>query len=314
MCFCLKFEECGVEWELAINVAVYFNHRVNKFFIEPAFDKNMADSVKKSTEMMEMEGGNFPHGKIQPSVFGEESLDHDDNGEREVSPLLEDDPNVPKEGAHTYNCLSFRFYAQFFDIDTEDVVARMKSLLLPLQSRFFSTLNGRADMYGPFWISSTVIFTLGWTSNFAGWLSYHPTKEHPQWQYDFNLLTMASFIIYGYVILAPILSWLLGMYVQVPLSLAQLVCLFGYSLLIFIPCSIFCVVPLDFVDWISIAVAFAWSTLFITNNLWPTFKQHSAPKAVPCLAVIAFVHFVFSLVIKFWFFQQIAEDIEDIAS
>lgn len=68
-------------------------------------------------------------------------------------------------------CLNLETYKVYFDIDVEDIVTRVKAVMLDfykpehfrnnvLGTQKTDTLKG-PDLYGPFWITMTLIFFVG---------------------------------------------------------------------------------------------------------------------------------------------------------
>ncbi|XP_033148166.1 uncharacterized protein LOC103870835 isoform X2 [Brassica rapa] len=49
-------------------------------------------------------------------------------------------------------------YKPFFDVDTSDVVDRLKESLFPFRGTFTEKTADKPDLYGPFWICTTLIF------------------------------------------------------------------------------------------------------------------------------------------------------------
>ena len=43
---------------------------------------------------------------------------------------------------------------------------------VPVSDKFFDKVDGNPDLYGPVWISSTVVFMLAATGNFASWIQF----------------------------------------------------------------------------------------------------------------------------------------------
>src|ERR1700742_4849869 len=71
------------------------------------------------------------------------------------NPFLNTGPTAaPKRPIFTLS-----FYAQFFDVDTAEVLKRCWASLWPRAS-FLDLLDGNPDLYGPFWIATTVVFIL----------------------------------------------------------------------------------------------------------------------------------------------------------
>ena len=64
---------------------------------------------------------------------------------------------------------SFGYYQRLFDVDTEDIVARLAWSALP-RPKFTSNfakdkIKSKPDLYGPFWICVTLIFSVAIAGN-----------------------------------------------------------------------------------------------------------------------------------------------------
>jgi succinate-acetate transporter protein len=60
--------------------------------------------------------------------------------------------------------------AQLFNVDSSDVSTRLLASLLPFkETKFFETVGDNADLYGPFWISATLVFVIGAAANLNSW-------------------------------------------------------------------------------------------------------------------------------------------------
>ncbi|KAJ6657718.1 hypothetical protein lerEdw1_002219 [Lerista edwardsae] len=67
---------------------------------------------------------------------------------------------------------TFEYYQALFDVDTYQVLDRIKGSLLPLPGKNFvwHHLRNNPDMYGPFWICATLVFTLAFSGNLSNFL------------------------------------------------------------------------------------------------------------------------------------------------
>jgi protein YIPF1/2 len=63
------------------------------------------------------------------------------------------------------------------------------------------------------------------------------TQAH-QWTYDFRMLTAAGGIVFGFLVGASVILWACLQYVSVAVPLRKLLCLYGYSLTIFVPAAV----------------------------------------------------------------------------
>lgn len=61
--------------------------------------------------------------------------------------------------------------------------------------------------------------------------------------YNFSKLTVATSVLYGYAGVVPLVGWAISKWMfSAPFGLIELICVYGYSLSVFIPASLLCVV------------------------------------------------------------------------
>lgn len=237
---------------------------------------------------------------------------------------------------------SLDYYSWYFDVDTRDVARRCLLALNPFdRTRFvdtgdaesmgvdsseagsaFATVagNGTPDLYGPFWICTTVVFVLFFSSTLKGLLS--SGLEGVRYEYQFDLLTGAAVLMYGYTFLIPIGFWLVIRYLNIApqISALQLVCLYGYSNLIWIPVSLLTVTPLFFssfvsniIVWLFVAGGLLFSGAFIAKNMYkalvpPVDSETLAVDKRPAVILMAgalVLHIGLAIAIKMLFFSAV---------
>ena len=150
---------------------------------------------------------------------------------------------------------SIKYYQPLFDVDTVHVLNRIKGSMLPRpKGAFFELVAPNPDLYGPFWISTTLIFAMAMTGNLASYIAFKPDPTHPnkKWTYDFNQLTLAGTVVYAYVTVLPLLFWLLLRYYEASKRLVDVLCIYGYTLSVFVPISILCVLPSNLLRWLLV--------------------------------------------------------------
>ena len=121
------------------------------------------------------------------------------------------------------------------------VLKRCYSTLLPTSTSYLSThLIPSADLYGPFWVLTTLIFTLFLSSSLAAAVSAYlsdPDAKPPA--YDFGLLSVAVPLVYAYGLALPVLLWLALRYLGVgEWSVVEAVAVWGYGMFVWIPVSV----------------------------------------------------------------------------
>ena len=85
-----------------------------------------------------------------------------------------------------YSIWQIEYYQQFFNVSTNDVITRCVSSAVPtFNSNFLrDKIRPNPDLYGPFWISITLIFTISITGNIANFLQSFGNDYN--WQTDFH--------------------------------------------------------------------------------------------------------------------------------
>ncbi|KAK9383829.1 uncharacterized protein V2V93DRAFT_362824 [Kockiozyma suomiensis] len=222
---------------------------------------------------------------------------------------IENDPDRP------VSIWSIRFYQQFFDVETGDVTRRCLYALYPRVS-FLETIGDNPDLYGPFWIASTVIVVLFFSSTIAGAIASHVAGV--RYEYNFGLLSAAAALMYGYTFVVPIILWgVLKWYKSENARLLDCVALYGYANTIWVPVALVSTSPIEIfnfptisnvVRWICTAIGFAVSTTFLVRNLYPTLMSTEAKTARILLVAVVLGHVVLAFVVKLVFFAYSIED------
>lgn len=104
-------------------------------------------------------------------------------------------------------------------------------------------MGGNPDLYGPFWIATTVVVILFMTGTISQYLQ---TTGGGYYVYDFKLLSGAAGLIYGYTLFIPLALWgVLKWFRSESANLMECWALYGYANLIWIPVSLVSWSPLS---------------------------------------------------------------------
>ncbi|BAT88057.1 protein YIPF1 homolog [Vigna umbellata] len=170
----------------------------------------------------------------------------------------------PQQGGW-FRTFTVAAYKPYFDVDTSDVLERIIDSLFPFRGSFNEKTATNPDLYGPFWICTTLIFVAASIGTFVTYVA-HKLKSK-EWDYDINLVTWSAGLFYGYVTIVPLCLYVILKYFSAPAGLVQLFCLYGYSLFVFIPALCMSIVPLDIFRWVVAGVAGFMSATFVALNL-----------------------------------------------
>uniref|UniRef100_A0A093VA97 Protein YIP n=1 Tax=Talaromyces marneffei PM1 TaxID=1077442 RepID=A0A093VA97_TALMA len=196
---------------------------------------------------------------------------------------------------------TIQYYSQFFDVDTNEVVRRCVAAVYP-RSNFLDVLDGNPDLYGPFWIATTVVIILFLTGTISQYLA-HEHDEH--FEYDFRLLSGAAGLIYGYTGVIPIALWgALRWFGSSSADLIECWALYGYANLLWIAVALASWSPLTALNWALVGVGFAWTVFFLLRNLYPVLSATDAKTSKILLILVVVLHAGLAIAIKVLFFAH----------
>lgn len=88
------------------------------------------------------------------------------------------DDDVP--GEHRGGYFSLSYYQQWFEIDSETLLKRVGKSMMPPLTTFYQE-DEHPDLYGPFWITTTLIVAIASASNLANFIS---SSDSQSWKSD----------------------------------------------------------------------------------------------------------------------------------
>ncbi|KAK2737693.1 hypothetical protein FQN57_007441 [Myotisia sp. PD_48] len=207
-------------------------------------------------------------------------------------------PGTPQRNLKLWH---IAYYAEYFDVDTSEVVRRCKATLYP-RSNFLDVLDGNPDLYGPFWIATTVVVILFLTGTVSQYLA---RKGQDHFEYDFRLLSGAAGLIYGYTGVIPIALWgALRWFGSSTADLVECWALYGYANLIWIAVALVSWSPLTALNWVLVGVGFGWTVFFLLRNLYPVLSATDAKTSKMLLILVIVLHAGLAIAIKILFFAH----------
>ncbi|CAD7086916.1 unnamed protein product [Hermetia illucens] len=214
-----------------------------------------------------------------------------------------------------YSFLTIEYYQQFFNVDTLMVVDRIASSMIPKRAPtnyLKSHIGLNPDLYGPFWIMVTLIFSIAISGNIASYLHHASVDFH--WRYNFHLVSYAATAIFIYACFVPVALWGLFKWSVRPTTddiesdsasytpnLLALMCVYGYSLAIYIPVSILWVIQISFLQWLLVITAALLSGSVLIFVLTPALRNSNI--SLFLIAGILIAHFTLAAGFMLYFFH-----------
>jgi hypothetical protein len=176
------------------------------------------------------------------------------------------------------------------------------------------------DLYGPIWITMTLVFFVAVTSNMSIYV-HHSFKSvnkleeggvaaEKEWDYDINQLLHATWILYSFSIGLPSLFYVVFRVAGVnSLGLVDLICFYGYSLVAYLPVTWICILPIHAVQWTSLGIATLLSGMLVVRNVMgPILESAAGPsgqgKSGGLIMSVMGCHLIFYLVMKLAFYHR----------
>ncbi|CAF3167785.1 unnamed protein product [Rotaria socialis] len=213
-------------------------------------------------------------------------------------------PATANESApEQYHMWQIEYYQKYFQVDTQQVLERLIGSMTPRpnKSYFDSTIRQNPDLYGPFWVCVTFIVTVAISGNIVNY--FH--QSDAEFQIDFSKITLSAILVCFYWWMMPtsiyfFFRWRLN---RIEYTFLELLCIYGYSLTIFIPISILWIIPIGWLQWTSTILASIISGSVLIVTFWPTINaDHKRFSTVSILAVF-FLHLLMAVCIMLVFFH-----------
>jgi len=166
-------------------------------------------------------------------------------------------------------------------------------------------------LYGPFWIVVTLIFSIAISGNVASYIQ--SANNSHSWHYNFHLVSIAATTIIMYVCFVPLSLWAALKWFVRPTDpdletespytpgLLTLICVYGYSLAIYIPVSILWVIQLSFLQWLLVITATFLSGSVLVLVLTPALRVSRI--SLILAAGIVGAHFLLATGFMLYFFH-----------
>eukprot|EP01132_Coremiostelium_polycephalum_P002429 gene2429-2999_t len=205
-----------------------------------------------------------------------------------------------------YSFWQVQYYGKLFNVDSNEVGLRLIRSMIPIKFSFFNLIKENPDLYGPVWVATTLVFVIAVSSN----LNEYFNSDHSAWEVDVKKLVYSAIAIYGYSVIIPVVLWGIFKWMKLGIGLLDMLCIYGYTLFIYIPASILCVVPQSLAQWIIVGGACLLSGVFLVTNVFTPLKEDFTKRGLIICGVIGALHAGLALVFKLYFFANNTKKID----
>ena len=186
----------------------------------------------------------------------------------------------------------------YFKLNSNDVKKRILTSFNPIKKSFFLQIQSNPDLYGPFWIFTTLVFIL----SAAGAMSQFLKGDENNYFQNFISFAFSLVYIFGFgfpLVIVGVLKFYgeKGNYLL-------LLCLYGYSFSCFVPVTLLCSCGINAIQWILLFYAIFNSSCFFIMNINEILNKLEIKMRYILLGIISSLQFILLLVFKLYFFSQ----------
>jgi hypothetical protein len=137
-------------------------------------------------------------------------------------------------------------------------------------------------------------------------MSAYFRTDPAEFEYDISHLIRAMTVCFSFSFGAPVLFWVLTQCMAMQAMLmVDWICLYGYAMVIYLPTTLLCLVPIHAWIWMCLLAATCASGLLVVRNVAaPLLSSDTAGnKAGPLLMAIMGTHLIFFVVLKLAFYH-----------
>lgn len=253
--------------------------------------------------------GEWAESQISLDIPEDEPISPPNTKSEERASLLPGDNSSADQKGSSASLLSFQFYQNLFDVDTDTVLNRIRTAAIPKKNYSFieSVLRARRrsgpDMYGPFWICVTLVFSTAICGNLSHFLAL---RGNPDYDYSpqFDKVSLAATTIFGYAWILPFMIYMFMNYkTSGDYQFLEIVCTYGYSLFIYVPISFFWVFPMEGFRWFLLLAGAFVSGSMLAQALWPAVRSEKKQLVYALLGLVVVSNLALAIGFKVYFFN-----------
>ena len=212
--------------------------------------------------------------------------------------------NVRGSWLDTINC-NLSFLQVYFDFETEEITKRLIASLIPFNKNFINLVEKKPDLYGPFWIYTTLIFIVASAGSLTKYIHGADNEDYFQ-----KFIPLAMSVIYGIGFCLPLIIKVLMYLFGSVTSFVLVLNIYAYSFSIYGPILILCI-PFESLQWLLLFYAVSSSTCFLLLNFWTELSKYVDNRKYFILGVIGIFQISLFFVIKLKFFAHISKRINN---
>ena len=187
--------------------------------------------------------------------------------------------------------LTVEYWAEYFDVTQEEIVQKVTAGINPTNNQFHDLIEAKVDLYGPFWISTTLIFSMIVMPRLLSVILFQSV------QFDVAKVGFGFTLIYGGLAAFTFLLYGLSKFMGIPCPLFKTAAIYGYSYVVFLAVSVAAICPGTYIHFILCMAAGIHSILFLLRNFKDAIEKAEQQNKIAIMVFFAVFQLFMSLMI-----------------
>lgn len=196
------------------------------------------------------------------------------------------------------------FIGEYFNVDKEEIFYKLVHSLIPFNKDFHYKIENKPDLYGPYWIVTSLILQIIILGNLSRY--FESSQDKNKFTYRFDFIPIATCFIYGFSFGVPIILTFISRFIlKIEIKHIIFISIYGYSYMIFLIILPLCLIPYDLVKYIMFGYGLVSSSGFIILNLFLSLDGKAGISKYFVLGIVVFLQFILYFTVKMYFFGGI---------
>lgn len=198
--------------------------------------------------------------------------------------------NKPKSTS-ACSILTVDYWSQYFDVSQEEIIEKTKACLNPTTNKFQELITNKVDLYGPFWISTTLIFCMIIMPRFVQALLFSAIN------FDVSKVGFGFTLVYGGLGIFTLIYYAMSKAIGLECELFRTAAIYGYSYTVFIVAALATILSMSFLHFIFAIAAGIHSVLFLLRNFKPAIDKLEQQNKMVVIAFFGIYQLIMTLMI-----------------
>lgn len=236
---------------------------------------------------------------VESSTPGKQGLESTTASSASTAPMLQakQAPTERRGSQSACSILTVDYWREYFDVTEGEIISKVRAGLNPTNNAFEQLIDQKVDLYGPFWISTTLIFAMIVAPRLWQVLLFQSST------FDISKIGFAFTLIYGGLAAFTFVFYGMSKFMGTSAPIFRTAAIYGYSYSVFLLAAFGAILAVPFIKFILALGAGFHSVLFLLRNFKPSLEKLDASNRLLVVAFICLMQLFMTLMIYFQYLK-----------